>query len=236
MAGERVEAAAPGGGAAAKPASSEHEAEEASLLHQYGTTGFAKAGPFAKMTCAPLAAACVPLLPTRRCPPATLHAVGLTPAPPCLITNTDTFVSPLLKLGAEGKIEESTAARYLPEADTAAVLASQFDATYAAVKVRGGWLREEGSRAWHAPWTSRVARGHRTRRACVQVEQAAAARPCSPSGLLWRSYWRLYRWRILLHLAFTFCEIALRCGGPWEVGPVVAAHRTGNSHMRCWKE
>lgn len=48
-------------------------------------------------------------------------------------------------------------------------------------------------------------------RSC-QAEQAAARRPCSPAGLLWRTYWRLYHWRIVIHLLWTFTEIACRCG------------------------
>ncbi|PRW21108.1 multidrug resistance-associated 1 isoform X3 [Chlorella sorokiniana] len=48
----------------------------------------------------------------------------------------------------------------------------------------------------------------------VKAEQAARRRPCSPAGLLWRTYWRLYHWRIVIHLLWTFTEIACRVGGP----------------------
>lgn len=48
-----------------------------------------------------------------------------------------------------------------------------------------------------------------------QAEQAARRRPCSSAGLLWRTYWRLYRWRIVIHLLWTFTEIADRWGW-WE--------------------
>ncbi len=46
----------------------------------------------------------------------------------------------------------------------------------------------------------------------LQAEQAARRQPCSPAGLLWRTYWRLYHWRIVIHLLWTFTEIACRCG------------------------
>lgn len=33
----------------------------------------------------------------------------------------------------------------------------------------------------------------------------------SPAGLLWRTYLRLYKWRMLLQTFWTLCEVAVRC-------------------------
>ncbi|KAL4424666.1 hypothetical protein ABPG77_004473 [Micractinium sp. CCAP 211/92] len=90
------------------------------------------------------------------------------------------FVTPLVAMGARNKIVEDSAAAFLPQADTASVLAREFDAAYGAIK----------------------------------AQQAGRARPASPSGLLWRTFWRLYHWRILGHLAWTLIEVACRVGAP----------------------
>ncbi|KAL4420399.1 hypothetical protein ABPG75_010055 [Micractinium tetrahymenae] len=128
--------------------------EQAALLqrqrHRFGTTGFAHAGPFSKMTYL--------------------------------------FVAPLVAMGARNKIDEDSAAAFLPQADTAAVLAEAFDAAYDSIK----------------------------------AQQAGRVHPASPSGLLWRTYWRLYRWRILVHLAWTVCEVACRVGAPLVLRQLLA--------------
>ena len=52
--------------------------------------------------------------------------------------------------------------------------------------------------------------------AAVGERQAALppTRRCSPSGRMWRTYWRLYRGRIALHLAWMAAEMAQRVGAP----------------------
>jgi hypothetical protein len=46
------------------------------------------------------------------------------------------WIGPLLRLGARGGIQESSASPFIPEADDAAVLARQFERKYAALQVR----------------------------------------------------------------------------------------------------
>lgn len=133
---------------------------------------------------------------------------------------TYTFVSPLLALGARDAIQEDTARAFLPVEDTAEELSARFDAAYARVKVR-----------WGLRLAARAPRRRRLCPAAAAAEQAqqatsdqqlsrcrrdlqAEAPGASPSGLLWRTYWRLYRWRIAVQLAWNVAEIGARVGAP----------------------
>eukprot|EP00887_Chlorella_sp_A99_P004200 scaffold15.g4200.t1 len=80
--------------------------------------------------------------------------------------------------------------------------------------------------------------------AYAAAKAAAAHRrgaPPSPSSLLWRTYWRLFHWRIVLHMFWTMADGALVVGSPvimrlllnWLTGWQVTGGNTAIPSLAC---
>lgn len=92
------------------------------------------------------------------------------------------------------------------------------------------------------PWASIRPAGHAARTvrhpscclhfACLQQAESPGA---SASGLLWRTYWRLYRWRIAGQLAWNVGEIGARwgCWLGWRGLAAGAAARPAGGGCTC---
>lgn len=104
---------------------------------------------------------------------------------------TYSFVSPLLSLGARGRVAEDTAADFFPEADRAEALCPPFEAEFAA----------------------QAAKLDARARTAAQKTGRLPTAP-HPAAALWATYFSLYRWRLLEHLLWCFAEIAVRVGSP----------------------
>ena len=138
----QAQAAAAGGGSVPPAAADQQQLEEPLLGQQrFGTTGFQHAGWPAKATYTFVA----PLLRRGAQNKVRCGVVRwwVLPAPPAAAASALRHAAPphppisahgLLLLGLL-QIDEDTAAGYLPQQDTAKVLAAEFDDTYATVKV-----------------------------------------------------------------------------------------------------
>ena len=103
---------------------------------------------------------------------------------------TYSFVNPLLRLGAQGKINEDTADDFFPMADRAEPLCAQFEAAYATQLEKAALISTD-----HKPLKKQKAHP-------------------DAASILWRTFFSLYRWRLLEHLLWCFVEIAVRVGSP----------------------
>jgi ATP-binding cassette subfamily C (CFTR/MRP) protein 4 len=111
---------------------------------------------------------------------------------------TYSFVNPLLRLGAQGKINERTADDFFPETDRAEPLCEEFEAAYSTQLAKAvadsfavSSLKEKKSKQKMPP-----------------------PPPPDAASILWRTFFQLYRWRLLEHLLWCFIEIAVRVGSP----------------------
>lgn len=108
---------------------------------------------------------------------------------------TYSFVNPLLRLGAQGKINDNTADDFFPEADRAEPLCEQFEAAY----------------------STQLAKAAADSSVISNLEEKPSKQQIPPpdaASILWRTFFQLYRWRLLEHLLWCFIEIGVRVGSP----------------------
>jgi hypothetical protein len=106
---------------------------------------------------------------------------------------TYSFVDPLLRLGAQGKINEGTADDFFPLADRAEPLCEQFEAAY----------------------STQLAKAASASTPTSSYQKVSKPRTApDAASILWRTFFQLYRWRLLEHLLWCLVEIGVRVGSP----------------------
>jgi len=108
---------------------------------------------------------------------------------------TYSFVNPLLRLGAAGKINHETADDFLPEVDRAEPLCEQFEAAYSTQLAKS------------------AADSYVVANLNEKKSKQKIAAP-DEASILWRTFFQLYCWRLLEHLLWCFLEISVRVGSP----------------------